>query len=77
MWLLLKSLLKYVKDLPRLINEIPRGSKRYKIIRKSRSSSFSGHVRRAQNLADLLNFLNYAFLINFMARVDSFVQNDF
>ena len=29
----------YVKDHPRLINEIPRGSKRYKDIKKLRSSS--------------------------------------
>jgi len=29
----------YVKDLPRLINEIPRGSKRYMDIKKLRSSS--------------------------------------
>ena len=29
----------YVKDLPRLVNEIPRGSKRYKDIKKLRSAS--------------------------------------
>ena len=29
----------YVKELPRLVNEIPRGSKRYNIIKKIRSAS--------------------------------------
>ena len=29
----------YVKELPRLINEVPRGSKRYNLIKKIRSAS--------------------------------------
>jgi hypothetical protein len=32
----------YVKEHPRLINEIPRGSKRYNLIKKIRSASLRG-----------------------------------
>ena len=32
----------YVKERPRLINEIPRGSKRYNLIKKIRSASLRG-----------------------------------
>jgi hypothetical protein len=40
----------YVKDLPRLINEIPRGSKRYIVIKKIRSSSERTNSSLKENL---------------------------
>ena len=40
----------YVKEHPRLVNEIPRGSKRYKEIKKSRSASERSNSTLKENI---------------------------
>jgi len=50
----------YVKDHPRLFNEIPRGSKRYKVIKKFRSAS----ERSNSALKEDLKILNKPRVLN-------------
>jgi len=50
----------YVKEHPRLINELPRGSKRYKDIKKLRSPS----ERANSSLKEALHILNKPKVLN-------------
>nr|CBX28213.1 unknown protein [uncultured Desulfobacterium sp.] len=50
----------YVKELPRLVNEIPRGSKRYNEIKKMRSASERANstIKKDLNIIDKPRVLN-------------------
>jgi hypothetical protein len=45
----------YVREHPRLVNEIPRGSKRYKKIKKSRSASERANSTLKENINIIAN----------------------